>query len=65
MDFQLNIKIVTTLYTKGFKVKHSFGFLLHLFEYMKKENVCVDDSFLKTVENDLNKLKMEIINIVS
>jgi len=65
MNFQLNIKIAQTLYTKGFKVKQSFKFLWQLFEAIKRENVLVDDSFLKTIENDLNKMKIDIINLVS
>ncbi len=65
MNFKLNVKIIHTLYKKGFKIKPSFRFVNLLFETIKKEDVLVDDLFLRTVEDDLRKLKMDIVALVS
>jgi hypothetical protein len=65
MNFKLNVKIIQTLYKKGFKIRQSFRFVNLLFETIKKEDVLVDMLFLKTVEDDLKRLKMDIIELVS
>ena len=65
MNFKLNVKIIQTLYKKGFKGKRSFRFVNLLFETIKKEDILVDNLFLRTVEDDLKKLKMDIIELVS
>ena len=49
MNFKLNVKIIQTLYKKGFKIRHSFRFVNLLFEAIKKEDVLVDDAIVLVV----------------